>query len=187
MLSVLYKPVFLEARHQFMFSKAMALGVLMFIRQCLPERNDVFIKWPNDIYADNRKICGILIENSLLGQRIEQSITGIGININEQDSPPGRVSLNELSGTGYDLRQLEKQLFSCLEASYLRLQRAPSEISEMYLDSMLGYRTKRTFFIEKWKRETEGEITGITPEGKLMLMTAEGPMEFGLKELSFKF
>ena len=64
------------------------------------------IKWPNDIWVDGRKICGILIENRLEGASIRESIVGIGLNLNETDWPaelPNPVSLRELTGRTYDL------------------------------------------------------------------------------------
>ena len=65
------------------------------------------IKWPNDIWVDGRKICGILIENALSAGRILESIAGIGLNINETLWPtelPNPVSLREITGRSYDLR-----------------------------------------------------------------------------------
>ena len=63
------------------------------------------IKWPNDIWVDDRKICGILIENAVEGGRVRESIVGIGLNLNETDWPaelPNPVSLHELTGRSYD-------------------------------------------------------------------------------------
>ncbi|MCR4859246.1 MAG: biotin--[acetyl-CoA-carboxylase] ligase [Bacteroidales bacterium] len=66
------------------------------------------IKWPNDIWVDERKICGILIENTLEGSRVRESIVGIGLNVNETAWPPelpNPVSLLELTGRSYDIRR----------------------------------------------------------------------------------
>ena len=63
------------------------------------------IKWPNDIWVGERKICGILIENRLEGAAVQESIVGIGLNLNETDWPeelPNPVSLRELTGRTYD-------------------------------------------------------------------------------------
>ncbi|MBO4606102.1 MAG: biotin--[acetyl-CoA-carboxylase] ligase [Bacteroidales bacterium] len=64
------------------------------------------IKWPNDIWVGDKKICGILIENVLDGQYVQASIIGIGLNINEEGWPdylPNPVSLSELTGRKYDI------------------------------------------------------------------------------------
>ena len=74
------------------------------------------IKWPNDIWVDDRKICGILIENTVTGGRVRESIVGIGLNLNETGWPaelPNPVSLTELTGETYRL-----------EAELERLQKA---------------------------------------------------------------
>ena len=75
------------------------------------------IKWPNDIWVDDRKICGILIENAVEGGRVRESIVGIGLNLNETDWPtelPNPVSLHELTGRSYDpaaeLKALHKEI-----------------------------------------------------------------------------
>ncbi len=66
------------------------------------------IKWPNDIWVEDKKICGILIENTLDGAFVKYSIIGIGLNVNEENWPeylPNPVSMRELSGEEYDLRE----------------------------------------------------------------------------------
>lgn len=66
------------------------------------------IKWPNDIWVGDRKICGILIENTLVGQEVRESIVGIGLNVNETGWPqelPNPVSLREITGRAYDLQE----------------------------------------------------------------------------------
>ena len=75
------------------------------------------IKWPNDIWVGERKICGILIENTLEGAAVRASIVGIGFNLNETGWPeelPNPVSLYELTGRRYDpgeeLRRVRKEI-----------------------------------------------------------------------------
>ena len=69
------------------------------------------IKWPNDIWVGDKKICGILIENILKGKQIRHSIIGIGLNLNEERWPeelPNPVSLKQLTGVHYDtVKELE--------------------------------------------------------------------------------
>jgi BirA family biotin operon repressor/biotin-[acetyl-CoA-carboxylase] ligase len=80
---------------------------------------DVRIKWPNDLYAGNRKIGGILIETAVKGSWIVHAILGLGININQETFPPqlpNPVSLGNLTGIRYDLRELEDLLITaCLK------------------------------------------------------------------------
>ena len=69
----------------------------------------VSIKWPNDIYVKNDKIAGILIENSIMGEKLEYSVAGIGLNINQEkflSNAPNPVSLKLITGSDYDLSDL---------------------------------------------------------------------------------
>ena len=75
------------------------------------------IKWPNDIWVGDRKICGILIENTLEGAAVRESIVGIGLNLNDTGWPaelPNPVSLTELTGKRYrlqtELKRLHKEI-----------------------------------------------------------------------------
>lgn len=95
------------ANEQFLVSEITALAVAHAIAAFLPEkmRSAVSIKWPNDIYVGDRKICGMLLEHSLAGRRIEASIAGIGINVNQQSfaTLEGR---DEGRGAPISLRQI---------------------------------------------------------------------------------
>ena len=98
---VLY-PTFIEARQQFILSQIISLS----IKEELDEwAEGISIKWPNDIYWNEKKICGILIENDLLGHHIGRSISGIGVNINQEvfrSDAPNPVSLKQITGEDHD-------------------------------------------------------------------------------------
>ena len=92
------------------------------------------IKWPNDIYVGDRKICGILIENILDGKQVSSSMIGIGLNLNQDRFPadlPNPVSLRQLTGRTYDLRAELVLLREALKktASLLDSQEGRSELS----------------------------------------------------------
>ena len=101
-------PEFLEARRQFLISQIVSLAIK---EELDTYTDDVSIKWPNDIYWKEKKICGILIENDLIGRNISRSIAGIGININQEEfhSPaPNPVSLYQITGKQYDIYEVLK-------------------------------------------------------------------------------
>src|ERR1035441_10550859 len=77
---ILY-PEFLEADKQFFLNMAVALAVKDFCEHVL--HDEIKIKWPNDIYYHDKKLGGILIENSISGNKISSSVIGIGINVNQ--------------------------------------------------------------------------------------------------------
>ena len=81
------------------------------------------IKWPNDIWVGDRKICGILIENILDGDRIEASIVGIGLDVNEETWPeelPNPVSMKQLTGVHYELVSELEELCASISKRYFK-------------------------------------------------------------------
>ncbi len=122
--SLLYKPADLHVKDIIAITQAVTLG----LRDYLLENGvEARIKWPNDIWVGDKKICGILIENTLDGQKVRYSIIGIGFNLNETGWPPelpNPVSLKELTDRDYSPREeLERLMekicrrFSLPEAS----------------------------------------------------------------------
>lgn len=127
--SILYNPEMLLAQDMILITCATTLG----IRDYLLEKGvTARIKWPNDIWVGDRKICGILIDNILDGKRIRHSIIGIGLNLNEKDWPsdlPNPVSLGNITGKAYDtdteLELLTKKIrrrFALMDSSDGRLK-----------------------------------------------------------------
>ena len=87
--------------------------------------SDVIIKYPNDIYYQNKKIAGILIENSMTDGFLSQSIIGIGLNVNQEifrSDAPNPVSLKQITGLTYDLNILLQQLIDVLMKLYIDLR-----------------------------------------------------------------
>lgn len=98
--SIFLHPGTIDARQQFAISEIVSIAITTTLQKHIPH-NKVVIKWPNDIYVDDMKICGILIENSLMGSSINYSIAGIGINVNQQkflSDAPNPISLYNLIG-----------------------------------------------------------------------------------------
>ena len=98
--SIMMRPNFIEAKNQFILSQAMALSIKEtldnYVRSPHPR-----IKWPNDIYWNKKKLCGILIENDLIGKHIEKCIIGVGINLNQEhfySDAPNPVSVWQITG-----------------------------------------------------------------------------------------
>lgn len=103
--SILLRPSALPAGNILLITYATTLGILDY----LSSKGVVArIKWPNDIWVGDKKICGILIENSLAEGLVCASIIGVGFNLNQVEWPselPNPVSLKELTGKDYDLRE----------------------------------------------------------------------------------
>lgn len=100
--SVLLRPTGIEANRQFVISQAAALAVTATLAE---HGIEAAVKWPNDIYVGDRKICGILITCSLTGTAISHVIVGIGVNVNQRQfhsDAPNPVSMWQLTGCDAD-------------------------------------------------------------------------------------
>ena len=102
--TIVLKPENLSAGDYLFVTRVTTLALLSYLREHGVQAR---IKWPNDIWVEDRKICGILIENIIDGNRMKACLIGIGLNINEEGWPenlPNPVSLKELTGKEYDVR-----------------------------------------------------------------------------------
>ncbi len=187
-LSVIFYPNFLAIRQQFYLNIAIALGV----HDCLNTHchvNNLRVKWPNDIYANNKKLGGILIQNTISHRKISASVIGIGVNVNQSKFDktlpnPGSVFLS--TQQKYDIDEVIQVLCKTLEIRYLMLRRGEFEqLEQDYYKVLYRYgemadyrRTDGTSF--------RGKITGITTEGYLRIESFQGKVEqFNLKEIQY--
>lgn len=120
--SFLLYPTFIEARRQFLLSQLISLS----IKEELDGWAEGFsIKWPNDIYWNEKKICGILIENDLSGHHIGRSISGIGLNINQEtfrSDAPNPVSLRQITAKHHDRYRILARIMERIKEYYTLLQ-----------------------------------------------------------------
>jgi BirA family biotin operon repressor/biotin-[acetyl-CoA-carboxylase] ligase len=183
-MSVILKPDFLSAASQFSLNIAVSLGVYEFLSKYVAE--NLSVKWPNDIYLGNRKMGGILIENSLSGSRLSYSIIGIGLNINQLNfNHEKAISLRLATRQDeFDLEMLIGELCVSLEKYYLQLKNGhAARQKEQYLKIL--YRFGETHTFSKDGRQFPGMIIGIADSGQLML-EAEGKVQyFDFKEVAF--
>ena len=148
------------------------------------------IKWPNDIFLNQKKIGGILIENSISSNGIEQSIIGIGLNINEIDFSEGlslATSLKKECNYQWNRIQILNTLCREIEANYTNLLLPFSRInSQNYFNYLLGYKEKRRYRFDEEIREAT--IINIDPYGRLLLEFEDKKTQlFGMKEVQFIF
>lgn len=112
--SILLRHRCLKASDALAVTSIMALG----IRDYLHTKGiEPWIKWPNDIWVGEKKICGILVENTIHAGKIEFSIVGVGLDLNQTDWPselPNPVSLKDLTGQEYDTHEELRQLSEAL-------------------------------------------------------------------------
>jgi BirA family transcriptional regulator, biotin operon repressor / biotin---[acetyl-CoA-carboxylase] ligase len=180
---VLY-PVLLAPADQFYLTMAASLSVLDLLDSYV---HGAVLKWPNDIYIEGKKICGILIENNLMGSKIQSSIVGIGLNINQTGFDGLRAtSLAMLNGQTYDLEELVRQWCAGMDARYRQLQQSRFfELKTAYLQRMWGLNQG----VKYYKNEIlhTGVIRGVNALGQLIMFENGTEFYYNFKEVSFVF
>jgi BirA family biotin operon repressor/biotin-[acetyl-CoA-carboxylase] ligase len=184
-LSIVWLPTFLEASRQFMLSQAVALGVHDWASALLQPSDKLRVKWPNDLYFGTQKLGGILIENSLSGSKIQSSIVGIGLNVNQRHfAVPTATSLGALTGRYFQRETLAARLLECLEKRYLQLRAGQfRELRRDYLAAL--YRYQKWHEYEIGGRRVHGQIVGVEPDGRLALQVNDEVQHFGLQEIKY--
>jgi len=184
--SILIYPGFLEIVRQFEISKAISLGVADYLTELT---DHVSIKWPNDIYIDNRKVAGILIENSISGHIISSCIVGIGLNMNQQlfiSDAPNPVALAQVTGVIYDLHESLLNLCKKIDVRYQQLQAGNFEKIDEDYKKILYRRGYWSPFCDE-TGDFQGRILGVDKIGQLMIETRSGKVKkFQYKEVIFK-
>jgi BirA family transcriptional regulator, biotin operon repressor / biotin---[acetyl-CoA-carboxylase] ligase len=183
--SLVIKPEFIPARNQFLLSEFVSLTVKALLDEYA---KDITIKWPNDVYYKNSKIGGILIENKLEGSLISHSVIGIGLNINQTEFPaelPNPISLSQITGQQYDLKELAEKLHRRLTKAFEHLNTDnESDIRKYYLNSL--YRRDGFHRYKDNKGEFKARILDINAHGQLILEPEEGAArEYDFKEVTF--
>ena len=179
---------FLPAARQFLLSEAVPLGIVEVLDKILTA-DKLSIKWPNDIYYENNKLAGILINSTIKAAMMDVSIIGIGLNVNQtrfQNWPTHPVSLKQITGKEYDLQPLLEQIVGSIYNKVENLKANPSVIEEAYLQRLYRYRTWAEY-------EVDGKVLqlymkGIDEFGRLLLTDKENKtLCFDIKEIKFLF
>lgn len=168
--SVILYPDFLEAGKAYQLHQVISLALHDFFDSL---GIVVRIKWPNDIYHGDMKLCGILLENALIKEHLSYSIVGIGMNVNQTAfSPdiPNPTSLKLIAEKEFELIPLLRKFFPFLEKYYLQLKHGQyPAMRETYESKLYRLNEKRVF---KTTDETfEGITRGIDHEGRLIIET----------------
>ncbi len=171
--SMLLRPRTILAVNQFELSMIVALSVCDALRAATGI--DPMVKWPNDIYVGDKKICGILIENSLEGRRIGRSIAGIGINVNQErfiSDAPNPVSLINLTGRRYDLDDLLNSVTQTILARFDAYEAAPDSAAllDEYCNRLWRYGDYYLWHDVADNRTYEGRITQVALTGHLTIL-----------------
>lgn len=197
-MSILLRPENVAPNQQFWLSEISALAVERVLSKYI---GNVSIKWPNDVYYKDSKICGMLIEHSLSGGKINYTIPGIGINVNQRvflSDAPNPISLANVLGHEVPTSEILDGLVDEILTMCDQLPEKAEEIHREFLSKL--YRRDGFHEYQSTIRSTsadglsvleEGEhfqarIVNVHPDGMLDLMTTDGHIHtFAFKEVAF--
>ena len=186
LFSVLVHPVMIPVRSQFLLSEAGALA----LRDALPDeiKDEIRLKWPNDIYWKDKKLSGTLIETKLGGGHIKDCIFGVGLNVNQSmfhSDALHPVSLCQILGHEVEKEELLNKIIKKFSEFYHLLEMGGyNDISAMYHDVL--YRRGGFHKFRDADGEFEGAIVEVEDDGHLILRDRSGMIrEYQFKEVEF--
>ena len=184
------------AKDQFVLTEITSLSIVEFL-----SRHGITaqIKWPNDIYVGDKKICGVLIENSLRGAHLSSSIIGIGLNINQRNfdvNLPNPTSMALETGLQEDIKGGLEEFMDIFQQTLFAALLSGQNLREFYLSHLWRRNIPAQFFdltgqgsyeCQHPGREFRGIIRSVSPIGHLLLEdTEKGELkEFAFKEISY--
>lgn len=182
LVSVLLRPNFLSPDRQFHLNMSVCLAICDSLNDISPGFQ---IKWPNDILYDGKKVAGILIENSMTNTKLESSIIGFGINVNQIKFPKklSATSLQKILGNPIDRSFLLRNILKKMEVRYLKLKVGTGKLYSDYYNSMFGYLQTVSILYKEERRQIQ--ILGVEPSGKLITTLDGKKKKFDFKEMSF--
>lgn len=170
-LSIIIKPNALSLSQSFLLSMTAAVAVQRFLKTYAGE--EVKIKWPNDVYWQDRKAAGILIENVVQGTDWKWCVIGIGMNVNQttfDEVAVRAVSLKQITGKDFNPLQLAKELCRYLEDALAELKTFEAILVAYYKSNL--YRLGETVLFKKENRVFRATVVDVTATGQLVVKHA---------------
>lgn len=186
--SLILQPDFILPAKQFVITQFVSLAIVELINELIQNEN-VSIKWPNDIYINDLKLGGILVQNAIIGNVFEYSIIGIGLNVNQKEFPselPNPTSIVQYLNKELVLDDLLNDLLKSIDKRYERLMMLndTEALEKDYLDHL--YRYNQICRFADIKGNFTGRITGIGEYGELMITDENGTTRsYQFKEVEF--
>jgi len=183
--SLVWEPTFLDAKRQFLLSEAVALALVDLLGRYGVRSK---IKWTNDIYVGNKKICGILIEHNLgTDGKLARTIVGIGLNVNQrqfEEWVPNPTSVALVTGGQVDINALFQDLYDALERRYEMLEKSPEELEKEY-DALLYRKGELHTYRLPSGKKFQGVIMGVKSTGELLVESEGMVVPYLFKEIEF--
>ena len=179
---------YLESENQFKISQAVSVSMVETLSQFI-DNQKFYIKWPNDIYYGDKKLAGMLIQNTVEGKMMGTSIIGIGLNVNQIEFSkdiPNPISLKQISGKNYDLENLLNLLIHNIKSSVesLRFESNQKYINDKYVSKSYRFGIWADYLYQNQVKSLK--INGFDKYGRLLLQEKEGAeIVCDVKELQF--
>lgn len=190
LVSYIIYPAFLNLNDHFMLNVFTSLAVRDVLSSFLDE--EVFIKWPNDIYVNQKKLAGILIQNAISQKVIKSSVVGIGINVNQNSFDAGvenASSLRLITGEIFTLKEVWEKLNEFMTRYYqmMKLHDGIDTLKLLYTSYLFGLNRITKFEDLKDQNTFTGIIRGINSNGRLKIEIRGKIKAFDLGEIKFIF
>ncbi len=190
-VSIIFEPDFIQASQQFVLTQVVSLAIHDVIGSYLTpdDKSQLKIKWPNDVYVNEKKIAGILFQNFVAGNKLESSIAGIGININQKkfySDARNPVSLIHFTDTDITVVEILNRLLERISVRYGKIRETNNitGIESEYMEKL--YRFNRNADYLDTNGRFTGKITDVDEFGRLIIVTKEGERrKYMFKEVEF--
>ena len=182
LFSMVLHPIHVPMDELFLVSQLVSIA----IKKALDEyTTNITVKWPNDIYWNDKKLVGILIENSLQGNKIMSVVIGVGLNVNQKSffsNAPNPISLSQITGKRQNRKQLLQQICQNIMELYYEMDK--EKIRKIYAESL--YRKSGFYSFEANNETFQAKIKEVQTDGMLELETEKGELKsFYFKEVQF--
>jgi BirA family biotin operon repressor/biotin-[acetyl-CoA-carboxylase] ligase len=188
MFSVFKNGCAVSIENQFYISIATSLAIVKTLHSfSIPK---LYVKWPNDILSENKKICGILIENVIKKTKLEASIIGVGLNVNQTkfNSLPNASSLKAITGTFFNVDELLHVFIKNLKHYFVFLENGNLKVLKNEYEKRLFRKDKPSTFKDKKGEIISGFIKGINGIGQLIVLLEDDIlMEYDFKEIAILY
>uniref|UniRef100_UPI004027285F biotin--[acetyl-CoA-carboxylase] ligase n=1 Tax=Alloprevotella sp. TaxID=1872471 RepID=UPI004027285F len=174
LFSFVFHPTLIPAFQQFALSEALALGIRAALLSFVGE--GITVKWPNDIYWQDKKIAGMLLTHTLCGATIATTLTGVGLNVNQRtfiSDAPNPISLRQIIGKDVPRHQVLEALLQAFELRYRQIQQGDYDaLHQEYMQCLYCGKGLHTY--EDAAGRFQASIQHISSTGMLHLKRADG-------------
>lgn len=184
LFSTVLHPVTVKASEQFFISEAIALAVAETLDS---EMDSVSVKWPNDIYWQDKKMAGILIENNLSGSHLKDCVIGVGLNVNQKvfrSNAPNPVSMFNITGAEHNIKRVLETILENFRRNFYDGLTGRAGLHARYMERLFRFGVQATY--HDATGVFSGCISSVEPDGHLHITSPDGrDRRYAFKEVQY--